>query len=184
MKTGYKVSDAMTKKPISVNLGINLQECAKLMNSHHVGSLVIQKDEKVVGVITEQDIVRKLVAKGINPIKEKVEDYMEKKLVTISPEADIYDALMKMRDLNIRQIPVISKGEMVGLLTLKDILKIEPQLFELLVEKFEVREQSRKPINRIIPSEGICQVCGEYSEKVHEVDGSIMCDKCEKEQEE
>ena len=83
-----------------------------------------------------------------------------------------------MRDNNIRHLPVVENNEMVGLLTIKDILKIEPQLFDLIVEKFELREESRKSINRIIPEEGICQACGEYSEKVKEINQTTLCENC------
>ena len=69
-----------------------------------------------------------------------------KTLFTIEGESDIYDALVIMRDENIRHLPVVNKGEMVGLLTLKDILKIQPALFELIVEKFELREEENKPV--------------------------------------
>ncbi|MBW2970751.1 CBS domain-containing protein [Candidatus Woesearchaeota archaeon] len=58
----------------------------------------------------------------------------------------MYDSLVLMRDYNIRHLPVVHKKELVGYLTIKDILKIEPQLFELIVEKFELREEHRKPI--------------------------------------
>ncbi|MFH0867779.1 MAG: CBS domain-containing protein [Candidatus Woesearchaeota archaeon] len=180
METGYKVADAMTINPISINIDTTLLECAKIMSEKHVGTIVI-KDWNCLGILTEQDIVRKAVVNGIN-VNEKVKNFMETKLITISPDADIYDALIKMRDNNIRHLPVIENSEMVGLLTLKDILKIEPELFELIVEKFELREESRKPINRIIPTEGICQTCGEYSEKVNEADGTVLCDNCAKEQ--
>ena len=181
MKTGYKVYDCMTTKPVSVSSDSSLAQCAKVMSGNHVGALVIRENNKSKGLITEQDIVRKVIAKGVNPLNKKVKDYMEKKLITIGSNDDIYDALIKMRDYNIRHLPVMDKGEMIGLLTLKDILKIEPQLFELLVEKFELREQSRKPINRFIPNEGICQACGAYVEEVKNVKGSMLCERCAKE---
>ena len=181
MKTGYKVADAMTISPISVNPELSLLECARIMSEKHVGTVVIKDNEHSIGILTEQDIVRKAVAKGLSA-NEKVKDFMETKLITIDLDADIYDALIKMRDNNIRHLPVIEKNKMVGLLTIKDILKIEPELFDLIVEKFELREESRKPINRIIPTEGICQSCGEYSEKVKEIDGTILCEKCAEEQ--
>lgn len=180
MKTGYKVVDAMTINPISVNADITLLECTKIMSEKHIGTVVV-KDWNLLGILTEQDIVRKAVAKGVN-INEKVRGFMETKLITISPDADIYDAIIKMRDSNIRHLPVIEGNNMVGLLTIKDILKIEPQLFDLIVEKFELREESRKPINRVIPTEGICQECGEYSEKVKNTEGVILCENCSKEQ--
>ncbi len=182
MKTGYKVYDCMTTKPISVSPDASLEQCAKVMAKNHVGALVIKDDHKSIGLITEQDIVRKVVAKGINPLTKKVKDFMEKKVKTISPNADIYDALIIMRDSNIRHLPVVDNGKMVGLLTLKDVLKIEPQLFELLVEKFELKEETRKPINRIISNEAICQGCGAYSEDIMRVKGSLLCERCAKEQ--
>ena len=180
MKSGYKVADAMTINPISINTDTTLLECARVMSEKHVGTVVV-KDWNSLGILTEQDIVRKAVANGVN-VNEKVKDFMETKLITISPDMDIYDALIKMRDNNIRHLPVVENNEMVGLLTIKDILKIQPELFDLIVEKFELREESRKSINRIIPTEGICQECGEYSEKVKEIDGTVLCDNCSKQQ--
>ncbi|MBI2559074.1 CBS domain-containing protein [Candidatus Woesearchaeota archaeon] len=100
----------------------------------------------------------------------------------MSPNDDIYDALIKMRDSNIRHLPVVENGKMVGLLTLKDVLKIEPSLFELLVEKFELREETRKPIDRVISREAICQGCGAYVENVTKVKGSLLCERCAAEQ--
>ena len=181
MKSGYKVADAMTMNPISINPYITLLECAKIMSEKHVGTVVVKDNEHSIGILTEQDIVRKAVAKGVN-VNEKVKDFMETKLITISLDADIYDALIKMRDNNIRHLPVIQDNEMVGLLTIKDILKIEPSLFDLIVEKFELREESRKPINRIISTEGICQECGEYSEKIRSTNGTVLCENCSKQQ--
>ena len=182
MKTGYKVYDCMTTKPVSVTPDTSLQQCAKVMAKNHVGALVIKDDHQSKGLITEQDIVRKVIAKGINPLTKKVGDFMAKKLLTVSPNDDIYDALIKMRDSNIRHLPVVDKGKMVGLLTLKDVLKIEPSLFDLLVEKFELREEKRKPIDRVIQNEAICQACGAYSEDITKVKGSLLCERCAKEQ--
>ena len=182
MKTGYKVYDCMTTKPVSVSSDATLEQCAKVMAKNHVGALVVKDNHASQGLITEQDIVRKLIAKGINPVAKKVKDFMEKKLITIKPNDDIYEALIKMRDSNIRHLPVVDGGKMVGLLTLKDILKIEPSLFELLVEKFELKEEKRKPIDRIIESEAICQGCGAYSEDITKVKGSLLCERCAKEQ--
>ncbi len=182
IKTGYKVSDAMTHKPISVGPDITIAECSKVMLKNHVGSLLIMTQGKLQGMITEQDIVRKVIAIGLDPHKTKVKDAMITKLITIDPDSDIYEALVIMRNSNIRHLPVLHKKEMVGYLTLKDILKIEPQLFELMVERFELREEDHKPIfgEESIP-EGICEICGEYSEKLYNIDGLMYCDSCKPE---
>jgi len=178
MKTGYKVCDTMTHEPIVVTPSTTLQECANTMAKHHVGALIVKDKDKLVGILTEQDIVRKAVIKGVDPKKVTAGDIMEKNVRTISPDKDIFDALIIMRDLNIRHLPVSDDGKMVGLLTLKDILKIEPQLFDLLIEKFELREEARKPIHHVKEHEGICQICGNYSEELIEKDNTLMCQSC------
>lgn len=184
IKTGYKVSDAMTRKPISVGPDTTIDQCSKIMLKSHVGSLLITKNGNLQGMITEQDIVRKVVAVGLDPYKTEVKDIMVKKLTTIDPDSDIYDALVIMRDTNIRHLPVMHKKDMVGYLTLKDILKIEPQLFELLVEKFELREEDHKPIfGEESHPDGICEICGEYSDKLYHIEGILYCDSCRPEQE-
>ncbi len=178
METGYKVCDAMTKKPVTISPGSSMQECARLMAESHVGALVVQSGSSLAGLITEQDIVRKSVILNDAPHSRKVSDVMENRVHTISPEKDIFEALIMMKDLNIRHLPVMNGSEMVGLLTLKDILKIQPLLFDLLVEKFEIREQERKPINNPEESGGICRVCGEYSESLAVHDGVLSCIDC------
>jgi len=157
MKTGVTVHDCMTTKPVSVSETATLQQAAKLMADHRVGALLVKHGETATGIISEQDIVRHFVAKGINPLNKKVKDYKVKELITISPEADIYDALIKMRDQGIRHLPVMEGRILVGLLTQKDILKVEPQLFDILVEKYEIAEEDRK---------------GKYIELISNGDGS------------
>ncbi|MBI2107980.1 CBS domain-containing protein [Candidatus Woesearchaeota archaeon] len=185
MKTGYTVHDCMTTKPVSVTTQTSIQECAKTMKNNHVGALVVKDGGKALGILTEQDIVRKAIAQGKNPLSMKVSELMEhqgKQLITIAPGDDIYDALITMRDYNIRHLPVIDNGSMIGLLTLKDILKIEPQLFELIVEKFEIKEAGRKMPQKPVPTEGICEACGEYAEKIKTVRNSLLCSACAAEQ--
>ncbi len=144
MRTGITVHDCMTTKPISVSDGATIGDAAKIMANHRVGALLVKHGETATGIISDQDIVRHFLAKGINPINKKVSDYKVKDLITIAPEADIYDAMVKMRDVGIRHLPVVEGKALVGLLTQKDILKIEPQLFDILVEKYEIAEEDRK----------------------------------------
>lgn len=178
METGYKVCDAMTRLPIVVSPETNLEDCAKKMAENKVGSLLIKEKDKLLGIITDADMVRRVLAKGIDPKITKVKEVMNTELTTISPEKDIFDALMLMKDKDIRQLPVMDGKKMVGLLTMKDILKIEPQLFDLLVEKMDIREEANKPISRVSSSEGICQECGEYSDDLINVKGIRLCGKC------
>jgi signal-transduction protein with cAMP-binding, CBS, and nucleotidyltransferase domain len=167
----------MTEQPIFLRANDDLKYCAEMMADNHVSTVIVKENERVIGILAEQDIVRKVVAKGINPLEKKVKEVMETKLTTISPEKDIFEALMKMKDLNIRHLPVVDGENLIGLLTLKDILKIEPQLFELLVEKFELREQERKPTHEK-PNADVCQTCGKITDKLFSSNGTMVCAEC------
>ncbi|MBI2565028.1 CBS domain-containing protein [Candidatus Woesearchaeota archaeon] len=177
MQTGIKVLEAMTERPIIVTPDTNLVECAEIMKRNHVGSLLVKEDHKLRGILTEQDIVRKAVVKDKKPSKITASDIMEITLRTIAPENDIFDALQMMRDYNIRHIPVTENEKLIGLVTLKDILKIQPDLFEILVEKFELKEEQRKPVFAA-KEEGLCESCGEYSPELKRKDGVMICSDC------
>ncbi|HLC32791.1 MAG TPA: CBS domain-containing protein [Candidatus Nanoarchaeia archaeon] len=148
MNTGYTVADALTEQPVTISPAKTLRDAAKVMAKEHVGALLVKDKETVCGIITEQDIVRKGVAGAGNAAARKVSDIMERKLITIDPSEDIFEALRIMRDENIRHLPVFANGQFAGLVTMKDILKIEPDLYEILVEKIELREAQRKPLSR------------------------------------
>ncbi len=146
IKTGYTVGDAMTMNPITILANKTLRDAAKIMAKEHVGSLLVKENDSIIGILTEQDVVRKGVAGTGNTALKKVKEVMETNLTTTTPDEDIFEALRIMRDYNIRHLPVMHNGKFVGLVTLKDILKIEPDLYEIMVEKIQLRETERKPI--------------------------------------
>lgn len=179
METGFLVSDVMTFKPVVVRPGTKLVDCAKIMAEHRIGTLIIEQNHNVLGVINDTDIVRNIISKGINPVDILVEKVMQTNLITISPEKDMIEALQLMKKSSIRTLPVLDKGKFVGLLTLKDILKIEPTLFEIIAERIDLREEDRK-MNAVKAKEGICELCGNYVERTFKVKGSIVCKPCKR----
>jgi len=148
LKTGYVVADAMTREPVVISGEKTLRDAAKVMTKEHVGSLIVKDGKEILGIVTEQDMVRKGIGSLGNAAQKKVKDVMEQNLVTTSPDEDIFEALRIMRDYNIRHLPVMNKKEFVGLVTMKDILKIEPDLYEILAEKIKLREAERKPVKQ------------------------------------
>jgi CBS domain-containing protein len=144
MKTGITVSEVMTEFPVAVTPDSTLDKCAKLMSDKHVGSLVIKQADKFIGIVTEQDFVRKAIAFNLPSDITPVKKIMRTEIVTISPEKDIFEALALMGEKNIRHLPVMDGKKFIGFITGKDILKIQPQLFEILAEKIELKEEARK----------------------------------------
>jgi signal-transduction protein with cAMP-binding, CBS, and nucleotidyltransferase domain len=178
MKTGIKVGDSMSEGVVSLKPNDTIEKCASLMRDKKIGSLMIKENNELKGLITERDIVRKVVAKGVNPSQEKVEHYMTTNLSTITPDKDIFEALIKMRDDDVRHLPVVEGKKVVGVLTLKDVLKIQPQLFDLLIEKIDIENDKKRPIHNVKEKEGICEICGEYTEELVNKDNSLLCKNC------
>jgi CBS domain-containing protein len=144
MQTGYKVMDVMTNKPVIAPKDMILTDAANLLIKEDVNSLLLVEDNKPVGIVTDEDIVRKCVARGLDSKKLKLKDIAIVDLITITADNDIYDALTLMGEHNIRQLPVVDKkNQLVGFVTVKGILKIQPDLIDTWMEKYEVREESR-----------------------------------------
>ncbi|MFP4423813.1 MAG: cyclic nucleotide-binding/CBS domain-containing protein [Candidatus Woesearchaeota archaeon] len=179
MDTGYSVGNIMTQNPIVVGPSATLEEVANVMTRNHVGAVLVTEGQKLHGIITENDVIKKTVAKGVNPVDMTAAEIMEKNLTTITPDKDISYALKLLGRENIRHLPVIEDEVFVGLMTLKDALKIQPHLFELIAHQITIREESNKPVNRINPDEGICNLCGEYSAELVRKDNISICRDCD-----
>lgn len=179
MRTGFLVGDAMTKRPLVVSPQENVRHAAALMKKENVGSLVVLKHETILGIITQEDIVFKIVAEKKDPATTLVTEIMSKPVVTISPEKDIIEAISLMNHQKIRQLPVISEEKLIGYLTLKDILKIEPELLELSSDIFMLREELEKPVRKRYES-GACDACGKDSKDLLEIRDVLLCSRCRK----
>ncbi len=146
MKTGYKVSDIMTASPIKIESDSNVQQCAEIMTKQNVGSLIVMKKGKFIGFLTDEDIIHKVVLKDVLPSKITVDKIMTplKDIVSIEPDKDIYDALAMMKENDVRRLPVMKSNNLHGLITNKDILRIQPDLFDLVADTLDLREEKRK----------------------------------------
>jgi len=194
MKIGIKVGDVMTRNFISVSPDSTVAQCAKEMIGKKVGSLIVKAGNNLRGILTEGDIVKALAMKK-DAKQIKAGDIMTKKIDTINPSADIYDALVKMKSRNIRWLPVTVKNNVIGMLTIKDILRIEPSLFDIVSEVKPIKEEIEKlkaiklrkqqknlASGEVWAKEGECQECGAYG-LLYSVDGKLICEDCKNEAE-
>jgi CBS domain-containing protein len=170
METGVRVIDAMTESPVVVGPNANLKDCAKLMGKEHVGALLVKDKGRLMGIITERDFVTKVVAMDALPSKVRAKEVMTGEGIrTVAPDADIFEALTLMRDFEIRHLPVVHEGRLLGLVTMKDIL---------LVAKLDIREEERKPVRVGRDQEGTCDMCGSLSGELRYSEGVRQCPDC------
>jgi signal-transduction protein with cAMP-binding, CBS, and nucleotidyltransferase domain len=132
MRTGYKVGEIMVRNTFTVSPNFLIIDCAKKMAEREIGSLVVVENGKVVGIVTEQDLARKALARGIDVEKTQVSKIMSSNVNTIEPDRDIYDAFVLMGINRIKHLPVVLQGELKGMITSKDVIQIQPGLIDLL----------------------------------------------------
>ena len=146
MKTGCYVHDVMTREVVVSDSSISVYEAAKLMAKHEVGSIVVTDGDNPIGIVTEQDVARNVVAKGKDPKSTLVKDVIGKRLMSIKSNKDIYDAAVLMKVSEIKHLPVIDEGVLMGILTAKDIIRTEPYLIEMLQFKSSMSKQEVKDL--------------------------------------
>jgi len=138
----YKeVKHIMSQDVVTVNPEASMAEAAGLMGRKHIGSLIVVKYETPVGIITERDLLSKVLALGKDPVKEKVEAVMSYPLITIGPTARIKEAARMMIKKKGR-LAVFDKGKLVGVITASDLIGSLPELpeTEVKVDDFMTKE--------------------------------------------
>ena len=176
------VKDVMSSPAVSVSENTTIDKTAQLMSEGKLGCILITNtDGKALGIITESDLVRRVLAKNIRPNKLTAKEVMSSPLITVEPDEMLTETARRMNKLNIRRMAVIYKGNLVGIISSRDILAITPELLENMQEKArierdpEVDEDDSEPS----PLAGYCERCGSWSENLDEIDGIYLCEDCQ-----
>jgi CBS domain-containing protein len=116
------VAMIMSKNPKTVGPGLSIVSAAKKMQTTRVGSLFVKKGKKLVGIVTDTDIVRRAVSTNKNLGKMTVEKIMTTPICTIEGSQPVDDAQDMMADLGVRHLAVTQAGEIVGVVSVRDVL--------------------------------------------------------------
>jgi len=175
------VADIMTREPISTKPDTSLLDCAKKMVRKRVGSLLIIDKKRLVGFISQKDILWALIKKSKKDLsKIKAIDISPKKIATIKPSTTIEEAIQKMKKVKFERLPVLHEGELVGMITIKDILNFHPEFYPELEELSQIREETKK-LKRVKKAEkvhdGVCEECGNL-DILHKFNGMLICESC------
>jgi CBS domain-containing protein len=115
------VRDAMTENPRSIGSSASVVEAARLMREGHIGSLPITDDDQLVGMITDRDITTRVVAEAADPQTTSVGDVYSRDLISVEPDKDLEEALQLMARHQVRRLPVVENGRLVGIVAQADI---------------------------------------------------------------
>ncbi|HLH86186.1 MAG TPA: CBS domain-containing protein [Thermoplasmataceae archaeon] len=102
----------------------NAFEAAKVMSRDHVGFVIVEREGKPYGIVTEWDFVNKIVANGADPKKVLLKDIMNTPLMAVSPKTPTDQVTVMMSKNGVRRVPVIENGKLIGVITSRDVLRI------------------------------------------------------------
>jgi CBS domain-containing protein len=175
------VKDIMAK-PLTVEANKNVKFAGEIMKKTRRDAIVVVKNKKPIGIVTDSDLIKKIIAKNKKPSSVKVSEIMSKPLVTSKPDDTILDATRKMKRSNIKRLPVLFKGKLVGCLSLSDIARSSPEMIDLLEYKLKMREFPTEIRERF--TSGICDSCGNYNDDLRNINDKWICETCREEAEE
>ena len=152
MAPKISVGQVVKRKAVVVKPSDTVHRVARILSKNKVGSAVVVKDEDIVGIITDRDILDKVVAKGLNPKAVKVSDVMTENPVTIEDDYEVQDAIDRMMDRGIRRLLVTRLGKPIGFVTAAD----------LLVALNTYNNENEEEIPEGTEVYGVCELCGQY----------------------
>jgi len=118
------VVEGIMKSPVvTIDSESSITEVAKVMARNHVGGLVVTIEDKPAAMVTERDILEKIVATGADASKIPVKRIMNKPLITVRRNLSIIEAIMLMRRKKVRRLPILEEGRLIGIVTERDLLK-------------------------------------------------------------
>jgi CBS domain-containing protein len=171
------VKEAMKINIAWVEPSITVLEAARLMKKRKIGNVLIVEKKQPIGILTESDILKKVVAEGKNAKDVLVKDVMSTPIIVIDPYVTLEEAMKTMGKCNVRRLPVIENNELIGIITQKDISRISPVLHEISREWYDIAARDESHFEKQIFS-GKCEDCGVLTSNLKNIDGRLLCEDC------
>lgn len=180
METSLPVKEIMTRNPITVDINTKISDAAKKMFGSDVGSIIVMANNSPVGIITERDMVNKIISKNLLPDSLDLKNIITTPLITLDADDDIQKAIDLMLKMQIRRIPIVKDKKLEGIVTETDLISVSVEMGNIFADLIGMHRE-RIPSEREIPdiiSRGICENCGKYSDNLDYMNGSLMCESC------
>ncbi|MCJ7730856.1 CBS domain-containing protein [Candidatus Bathyarchaeota archaeon] len=170
------VREAMSSPVISVEENEDIVQVANKMREQRVGAvIVVNSSGNPVGIVTERDIVTRVVADGVDPNMVVASKVMTSPVKMVEPELGLMDAMKMMDKENIRRLGVIYKGELVGIITDRSIIRLVPTIMDIMKEQKEIMGDTQSSGASTV---GYCDRCEVYSNNLRDIDGEFLCEEC------
>jgi CBS domain-containing protein len=145
-----KAEDVMSTVVAVMDEGVSVKEAAEVMAQEGVSAVIVTVEGKAQGIVTERDILKRIVVEDKNAGKTKVKEIMSSPLVAIEPTTDLEEAARLMFEKKIKNLPVTHENRLVGLINLQDICRIQPEILKLLKQTMETPKNLQKVLRYYI----------------------------------
>ncbi len=181
------VAEVMNKAIIVMDINSDIPAIAREMVSRDAGSVIITENCKATGIITERDLAKNVIAEDRRPSEVRASEILSSPLITIKPNASIVEASEVMLKANIKRLPVLENGRLIGIISNTDILMVTPGLSTILKDLIDMNREallSTPSVEEITEefSTGICESCSYHSADLKLVDGRYLCENCRQEE--
>jgi CBS domain-containing protein len=179
MEVKMPVKEIMTGDVVTIDIKSDVQKLAKKMLDYNVGSIIITDKKQPVGIVTERDIVRKIVSRNLKPEDISMRELMTTPLITVNTEEDVTETMHKMVKMEIRRLPVVDKGKLVGIVTDTDLIAISAEMGSIFSDLIKMHRE--KVFSMEVPQQinrGICEECGDNVDTLLLIDGKLLCESC------
>lgn len=124
MNTVKEFLASRTKSLVTTTEDTTVTEAVSMMTRDNIHSLMVMKDDQMIGIFTDRDYVHKIVATQRDPAQLRVGDVMTKEVTTVSPDASIKACIELMHDGKFRHLPITEAGQVIGMISMTDVMKI------------------------------------------------------------
>jgi CBS domain-containing protein len=144
-----KVGDVMVREVITLDTNSTVKEAAEIMNKFEIGSLIVVSKGKAQGIVTERDLLKRVVAEAKDATNTKVKEIMTTPLVMVEPTVELEEAVKLMFRMKIKKLPVAEGKKLVGLVSLTDIARFQPEIIKLL-KQLVARREAPKSMKKVV----------------------------------
>ncbi len=145
-----KAKDVMATEVAIMDEDVSVKKAAEVMSQEGVSAIIVTVKGTAKGIVTERDILKRIVAEDKNARKTKVRQIMSSPLVTIEPSTDLEEAARLMFAKKIKNLPVTHENRLIGLINLQDICRLQPEILRLLKQTMETPKNLQKVLRYYI----------------------------------
>jgi CBS domain-containing protein len=135
-----KIEEAMIRSVVTLQEDVSVHEAVKLMNENRIGCLIVLQYGQVVGIVTERDLLERVLEKCMNPKETKITEIMTKRVIVGKPDMGLDEAAKLMFEKKVKKLPIVEGTRLVGLVTLTDLARMA-SLNEKMTQIMETRER-------------------------------------------